>query len=97
MAEGIEQNRLTFKIRDLFWKIIASALSIGSGFAIGNEGPSTAIGAIVASKIHSFLKLPQQLLKVALGIGASSGIAAIFVSPVTGITFAIESVAYSFL
>jgi CIC family chloride channel protein len=97
IAEGIEQNKITFKIRDLFWKIVASALSIGSGFAIGNEGPSAAIGAMVASKLHSLLKLPQQLVKVALGIGASSGIAAIFVSPVTGITFAIESVAYSFL
>jgi len=97
IAEAIEKNRLFFTIKDLFLKIFASALSIASGFAIGNEGPSAAIGAMIADKIHQFLKLPRNLLKVSLSIGASSGIAAIFVSPVTGIMFAIENLAYEFV
>jgi CIC family chloride channel protein len=97
IAEAIEKNRLIFTIKDLFLKIFASSLSIASGFAIGNEGPSAAIGAMIANKIHQFLKLPRHLLKVSLSIGASSGIAAIFVSPVTGIMFAIENLAYEFI
>jgi len=97
IAEAVEQNRLFFGIKDLFLKIFASSLSIASGFAIGNEGPSAAIGAMIAQKIHNFLKLPKKLIKVSLSIGASSGIAAIFVSPVTGIMFAIENIAYEFV
>jgi CIC family chloride channel protein len=97
IAEAVEQNRLFFGIKDLFLKIFASSLSIASGFAIGNEGPSAAIGAMIAQKIHNFLKLPQKLIKISLSIGASSGIAAIFVSPVTGIMFAIENIAYEFV
>ncbi|WP_457561279.1 chloride channel protein [Caminibacter sp.] len=97
IAEAVEQNRLFFGIKDLFLKIFASSLSIASGFAIGNEGPSAAIGAMIANKIHEFLKLPKKLIKVSLSIGASGGIAAIFVSPVTGIMFAIENIAYEFV
>ncbi|MRJ06509.1 MAG: voltage-gated chloride channel [Epsilonproteobacteria bacterium] len=97
IAEGIENNRLQFGVKELLLKILNSALSIASGFAIGNEGPSSAIGAMIAQKFHALLKLPRQLVKVTLGIGASGGIASIFVSPVTGITFALESLTYIFL
>jgi len=97
IAEAVEQNKLNFDIKDLFLKIFASSLSIASGFAIGNEGPSAAIGAIIAQKFHEFFKLPKKLIRVSLSIGASSGIAAIFVSPITGIMFAIENIAYEFI
>jgi CIC family chloride channel protein len=97
IAEAIEQNRLFFGIKDLFLKIFASSLSLASGFAVGNEGPSAAIGAMIAQKFHNLLKLPKELLRVVLSIGASSGIAAIFVSPITGIMFAIENIAYEFV
>ncbi len=94
IAKALEENRLTFNLGDLALKIVASALSIGSGFAVGNEGPSAAIGAMIAYRFHRYLKLPRELLKVAIGVGASSGIAAVFVSPITGILFAVENVAY---
>ena len=97
IAEAVVQNRLIFGIKDLILKIIASSLSLASGFAVGNEGPSAAIGAMIASKFHSVLKLPKDLLRVSISIGASGGIAAIFVSPVTGIMFAVENIAYNFL
>ena len=95
ISEALEKNRLTFSSSDLIMKIVASSLSIGSGFAVGNEGPSAAIGAIIACKVKKFFNLPKELLKVAIGIGASSGISAVFVSPITGILFAVENVAYS--
>ncbi|WP_456455902.1 chloride channel protein [Thermovibrio sp.] len=95
ISEALEKNKLTFSSSDLVMKIVASSLSIGSGFAVGNEGPSAAIGAIIACKIKKFLNLPKEFLKVAVGIGASSGISAVFVSPITGILFAVENVAYS--
>ena len=94
IAKALDENRLTFTFGDLAQKIVASALSIGSGFAVGNEGPSAAIGAMIAYRFHRYFKLPRELLKVAIGVGASSGIAAVFVSPITGILFAVENVAY---
>jgi CIC family chloride channel protein len=97
IAEAVEQNRLSFSVKDLFLKTFASSLSLASGFAVGNEGPSAAIGAMIAFKFHKLLKLPQKFIRIALSVGASSGIAAIFVSPVTGIAFAIENIAYEFV
>ena len=97
IAEAVVQNKMVFGIKDLILKIIASSLSLASGFAVGNEGPSAAIGAMVASKLHPLFNLPKELLRISISIGASSGIAAIFVSPVTGIMFAIENIAYNFV
>jgi CIC family chloride channel protein len=97
IAKAVEENKITYTLKDLFCKIFASSLSIASGFAVGNEGPSAAIGAMIAQKFHTMLNLPKNLLKVSLSIGASSGIAAVFVSPITGIMFAIENVAYEFV
>ncbi len=97
IAEAVVQNKILFGIKDLVLKIFASSLSLASGFSVGNEGPSAAIGAMIATKLHPVFKLPKELLRISISIGASSGIAAIFVSPVTGVVFAIENIAYSFV
>jgi len=97
IAESILQNKMTIKIKTLFYKIVASTLSLSSGFMVGTEGPSAGIGAMIAYHIHKLFKLPQMLIKMMISVGASSGIAAIFVSPLTGIAFAVENIAYQFL
>jgi len=97
IAESILENNIIFKIKTLFLKVIASALSLASGFLVGTEGPSAGIGAMIAYHIHKLFSLPQMLIKTIISIGASSGIAAVFVSPITGITFAIENIAYQFI
>jgi CIC family chloride channel protein len=97
IAEIVSEEKDMISLKNLFLKIIVSAISIGSGFAVGNEGPSAAIGAMIAYKIQKFVKFPENLVKPLISVGASSGIAAIFVSPITGIAFAIESIAYNFV
>jgi len=97
IAESISENRMILTVKTLFLKIITSALSISSGFAVGTEGPSAGIGAMVAYQIHKLFKLPVMLIKMMISVGASSGVAAIFVSPITGIAFAIENIAYQFI
>ncbi|OQX73601.1 MAG: voltage-gated chloride channel [Campylobacteraceae bacterium 4484_4] len=97
IAESISKNEMTLSIRTLFLKILASALSLASGFAVGTEGPSAGIGAMIAYHIHRLFRLPQMLIKMMISVGASSGIAAIFVSPITGMAFAVENIAYQFL
>ena len=97
IADAVENNKFSMNIKSLFLKIIASSLSIASGFAIGNEGPSAVIGAMIGQKLHTIFKLPKEMIRVMLSVGASSGIAAIFVSPLTGIAFALENIAYTLI
>ncbi|HEY1983456.1 MAG TPA: chloride channel protein [Xanthobacteraceae bacterium] len=71
-------------------KSLASAFSIGSGAAVGREGPIIQIGASLGSSIGQLLKLEpwQRITLVAAGAGA--GIAATFNTPIGGVMFAIE-------
>jgi CIC family chloride channel protein len=71
-------------------KSFASALSIGSGAAVGREGPIIQIGASFASSVGQILPIAawQRITLVAAGAGA--GIAATFNTPLGGVMFAIE-------
>ena len=71
-------------------KSLASALAIGSGAAIGREGPIIQIGASLGSTIGQIIRMEpwQRITLVAAGAGA--GIAATFNTPIGGVMFAIE-------
>ena len=71
-------------------KSLASALSIGSGAAVGREGPIIQIGAALGSTIGQIIRMEawQRITLVAAGAGA--GIAATFNTPIGGVMFAIE-------
>ena len=71
-------------------KSIASALAIGSGAAVGREGPIIQIGSALGSTLGQVIAMPaaQRITLVAAGGGA--GIAATFNTPIGGVLFAIE-------
>jgi CIC family chloride channel protein len=71
-------------------KSLASALSIGSGAAVGREGPIIQIGASLGSSLGQIIAMEpwQRITLVAAGAGA--GIAATFNTPIGGVMFAIE-------
>jgi CIC family chloride channel protein len=71
-------------------KSLASALAIGTGSAVGREGPIIQIGSALGSSLGQFIKMPpgQRITLVAAGAGA--GIAATFNTPIGGVLFAIE-------
>ena len=71
-------------------KSIASALAIGSGAAVGREGPIIQIGSALGSSLGQFLRMQagQRITLVAAGAGA--GIAATFNTPIGGVLFATE-------
>ncbi len=97
IAEAVTGNKRFITLKGLFLKIIASILSLATGYSVGNEGPSAAIGAMIAYKVNQLIKVPERFVRLILSIGASSGIAAVFVSPITGIIFAVENIAYEFI
>ena len=71
-------------------KSLASALAIGSGSAVGREGPIIQIGSALGSSLGQFVRMTagQRITLVAAGAGA--GIAATFNTPIGGVMFAIE-------
>ena len=71
-------------------KSLASALSIGSGGAVGREGPIIQIGSSFGSTLGQILRVPgwQRITLIAAGAGA--GIAATFNTPIGGVLFAVE-------
>ncbi|MCC8400582.1 chloride channel protein [Paraburkholderia sp. MMS20-SJTN17] len=71
-------------------KSLASALAIGSGAAVGREGPISQIGSALGSTLGQVVRMTagQRITLVAAGAGA--GIAATFNTPIGGVLFATE-------
>jgi chloride channel protein, CIC family len=80
------------RLRDLANRIVAAIATLGSGGALGLEGPSIYLGSTFGSVVQRRFRAQlhaadRNLLLVA---GAAAGIAAIFKAPATGAIFAIE-------
>ena len=73
-----------------FVKIIASAITIGSGGSAGSEGPIAQIGGGFGSLIGQLFDLDSEERKLLVISGTSAGIAAIFNAPLGGILFGME-------
>lgn len=73
-------------------KVVASALTIGSGGSAGSEGPIVQIGSALASWLGQLLHVSPRRMKTFVGCGAAAGIAATFNAPVAGMIFAVEIV-----
>jgi CIC family chloride channel protein len=71
-------------------KSLASAVAIGTGAAVGREGPIIQIGSAIGSTLGQIIAMTpgQRITLVAAGAGA--GIAATFNTPIGGVLFAIE-------
>jgi CIC family chloride channel protein len=71
-------------------KLVASALTIGTGGSGGREGPIAQIGAGFGSYLATLLKLPTRDRRILLAVGMGAGIGAIFRAPMAGALFAAE-------
>ncbi|HCI81993.1 MAG TPA: chloride channel protein, partial [Ktedonobacter sp.] len=71
-------------------KIIASAITIGTGGSAGREGPAAQISAGFGSILATVLRLDVQDRRIALATGVGAGIGAIFRAPLGGAILAAE-------
>ena len=71
-------------------KVMASALTIGSGGSAGKEGPIAQIGAGMASILATIMHLPVRERRILVLAGAAGGIGAIFHAPLGAALFAPE-------
>lgn len=79
-------------LKPVLGRLLAGAATLGSGGALGYEGPSLYLGAAVGTGIQHrrprwFARADSKVLMVA---GAAAGVAAIFKAPATGAIFALE-------
>lgn len=71
-------------------KLVASAITIGSGGSAGREGPTALIGAGVGSIYATLAHRSENQRQVLVLAGMAAGLAAIFRSPIGAAFFAIE-------
>lgn len=81
-----------FDQRPVPGRLLASAATLGSGAAMGFEGPAIYLGASIGAALQRrwgrvFSREDAKLLLVC---GAAAGVAAIFKAPATGLVFALE-------
>ena len=71
-------------------KLVASAITIGSGGSGGREGPTAQIGAAFGSFLARLLDLDARDARIAVSTGMGAGIGAIFRAPLGGAVLAAE-------
>jgi H+/Cl- antiporter ClcA/CBS domain-containing protein len=73
-------------------KMLAAAISLGTGTSLGPEGPSVEIGANFGVWLGQLMRVSQERRRLLLAAGAAAGVAAGFNSPIAGVFFALEVV-----
>ena len=79
-------------LRTLVGKFVLGAISIGSGFSLGREGPTVQICAGIGAAVGKVTGQPSRVVRALISVGAAAGIAAAFNTPIAAITFAMEEV-----
>ncbi len=87
---AVHHNPRGIRFRAVIVKIVASALTIGSGGSGGREGPTGQISAGFASLLARELDLSPADARIAVMAGIGSGIGAIFGAPLGGAVLATE-------
>ncbi len=77
-------------------KIVATALTLGSGGSAGREGPIAQVGASLGSTAGRWAHLGESDVRSLVAAGAAAGIAATFNAPIAGMFFAMEVILGSF-
>lgn len=98
-GSGIPQTRVALLLlkgrigmRTVVGKFVCSSISLGSGVALGREGPSVHIGAGIASVIARRLGLGEQHVRSLIPVGTAAAVAAAFNTPLAAVLFTLEEI-----
>ncbi len=90
------------RFRKLDWKRVlpvkffGGIMAIGSGLALGREGPTVQMGGAVGDAISRLLHVSQRERLTLISAGAGAGLAAAFNAPLSGLIFVLEEVRRDF-
>jgi CIC family chloride channel protein len=76
--------------RLLLVKFFGGLLAIGSGLALGREGPSVQMGAAIAHVVGKLSRRNWHDCKLLIAAGAGAGLATAFNAPIAGAVFLLE-------
>ena len=77
-------------------KFLGGLLAIGSGLALGREGPSVQMGAGAAHLLGKLFRRNEDDCKTLLAAGAGAGLATAFNAPIAGVAFVFEELVRRF-
>ncbi|MBW4471071.1 MAG: chloride channel protein [Stenomitos rutilans HA7619-LM2] len=77
-------------------KLVSTTLALGSGFALGREGPTIQIGAALAAQLSRWVPASPEHQRQLIAAGAAAGLAASFDAPIAGVMFVIEELLQDF-
>ena len=77
-------------------KFFGGLLAIGSGLALGREGPSVQMGASTAHLVGKLFRRNDDDRKILLAAGAGAGLATAFNAPIAGSAFVLEELVRRF-
>ena len=86
--EAVHGDPRAIRFRAVLVKMVASALTIGSGGSAGREGPTAQISAGFSSLLARRLNLSDEDGRIAVALGIGAGIGAIFAAPLGGAVLA---------
>ena len=102
-GSGIPQleGEMIGKIDQTWWRVLPAKfvggfLCILGGLALGREGPSIQLGAMVGKGASRYLDRGKTEERYLLTCGASAGLAAAFHAPLAGVMFSLEEVHRNF-
>lgn len=97
-GSGVPQVKVAYattgriRARDAVGKFFIGALQLGSGSALGREGPTVQVCAGIANLFGRFAGVSEKSARRLLPVGAAAGIAAAFNAPIAAVTFTIEEI-----
>ncbi len=77
-------------------KFFGGLLAIGSGLALGREGPSVQMGASMANLLGKVFRRSEEDCKALVAAGAGAGLATAFNAPIAGAVFVLEELVRRF-
>ena len=77
-------------------KFVGGVLAIGSGLALGREGPSVQMGASIAHFVGQVFRRDWPDSRVLIAAGAGAGLATAFNAPIAGAIFVLEELIQKF-
>jgi len=77
-------------------KFVGGCLAMGSGLALGREGPSVQMGAVLGHLLGDRFRCNRADCRVLLAAGAGAGLATAFNAPMAGAVFVLEELVRQF-
>src|SRR5215468_1867916 len=74
----------------LLVKFVGGVVGIGSGLALGREGPTVQMGSALGAAVAHWLRVSPRERQTLIAAGAGAGLAAAFNAPLAGLTFVLE-------